>query len=66
MVIGMHFQEGGIRARRCKYGRYYQYFNLLLMSRYLHGTADITKALFKLADMNGDKKADVFDFVLLR
>ena len=36
------------------------------MSRYLHGTADITKALFKLADMNGDKKADVFDFVLLR
>ncbi len=40
--------------------------DLLLMSRYLHGTADITKALFKLADMNGDKKADVFDFVLLR
>ena len=40
--------------------------DLLLMSRYLHGTADITKAQFKLADMNGDKKADVFDFVLLR
>ena len=40
--------------------------DLLLMSRYLHGTANITKAQFKLADMNGDKKADVFDFVLLR
>lgn len=40
--------------------------DLLLMSKYLHGTASFTKVQFKLADMNGDKSADIFDHVILR
>ncbi|MCR4795774.1 MAG: CotH kinase family protein [Ruminococcus sp.] len=40
--------------------------DLLLMSKYLHGTGSLTKAQSKLADMNGDKSADVFDLVALR
>lgn len=40
--------------------------DLLLMSKYLLGAADFTKAQFGLADMNGDKAADIFDLVCLR
>ena len=40
--------------------------DLLLFSKYLHGTESFTKAKFRLADMNGDKSADIFDYVLLR
>ena len=40
--------------------------DLLLMSKYLHGTKSLTKVQFKLADMNEDKRADIFDNVLLR
>lgn len=40
--------------------------DLLLMSKYLHGTERLSKVQFGLADMNGDKSADIFDHVLLR
>ena len=40
--------------------------DLLLISRYLHGTADFTKTNYKKADMNGDDSVDVFDMILLR
>jgi hypothetical protein len=40
--------------------------DLLLMSKYLRGVEDFTKAQFTLADMNGDKSADIFDLVCLR
>lgn len=40
--------------------------DLLLFSKYLHGTENFTMPKFRLADMNGDKSADIFDYVLLR
>ena len=40
--------------------------DLLLMSKYLHGTGELTEAQVGLADMNSDKAVDVFDLVELR
>ena len=40
--------------------------DLLLMNKYLHGQNKLTKAQFKLADINNDKAGDVFDLILLR
>lgn len=40
--------------------------DLLLMNKYLLGTESITKKQFKLADMNEDSSADIFDMVCLR
>jgi hypothetical protein len=40
--------------------------DLLLMSKYLHGTEELTEAQAGLADMNSDKAVDVFDLVELR
>lgn len=40
--------------------------DLLLMSKYLRGAENITKAQFRLADLNEDEEADIFDLVRLR
>ena len=40
--------------------------DLLLMTKYICGVDNFTKAQFNLADMNADKAADIFDLVRLR
>ena len=40
--------------------------DLLLISKYLHGTAVFTELQFKLADINSDGFTDVFDLIGLR
>ena len=40
--------------------------DLLLMNRYLAGNYVFTEERFKAADLNGDRKADVFDLIRFR
>ena len=40
--------------------------DLILVSRYLHGTGNFSKQQYELADMDSDKSVGVFDLVCLR
>ena len=40
--------------------------DLVLFNRYIHGTYKLTKPQFEAADLNGDKRVDVFDAVEFR
>lgn len=40
--------------------------DIVILSRYLHGTYEFTEAQFSSADINGDGTADVFDLIKFR